>query len=91
VLYIFGYRKDVPFATMPKIRIIAKHNFIGVFDAGRRIKTDAVAMDFQETEVTLKVPLNMLGEPDFVLTATKTYSGVLPVGAVGFRKINIGR
>jgi hypothetical protein len=37
----------------------------------------------------LKVPLHLLGDPDFILAALKTYSGILRTDTTSFRKINI--
>jgi len=34
-----------------------------------------------------KIPLKLLGEPNYVLTALKAFHGNLPINAVGFRKI----
>lgn len=88
-LYLFGYSDKTPFAFMPKIRIITKNTKTRVFDGKKMIKAEGVSVDLKSNVLILKVPLEMLGEPDFILTSIKTYAGVLPFDATAFRKIYI--
>jgi len=88
-LYLFGYSNKTPFALMPKIRIITKHKILKVFDARKKIKPEGVDLELNSKEVVLKVPLKILGEPDFILTAIKTYTGFFHVDTTSFREINI--
>jgi LmbE family N-acetylglucosaminyl deacetylase len=91
MFYLFGYSYNKPFAQMPKMRIITKYNRFKVFDAKKMIKPEGVTLELKAKELILKVPLKILGEPDFVLASAKTYAGILPVDAVSFRKISIRR
>ncbi len=88
-LYLFGYSNKTPFALMPKIRIIIRHKSLKVLDARKRIKVEGLGLELNSDEATLKVPLKILGEPDFVLAALKTYTGVLHIDTTSFREINI--
>ena len=76
---------------MPKIRIIIKANKFKVFDADRMIKPEGIVLELNAQQFILKVPFKILGEPDFILSSMKTYTGILPIDTVGFRKINIRR
>jgi len=87
--YLFGYSHHRPFAEMPKIRIITRHTRLKIFDGKKILPTDGVALELQRKELTIRVPLALLGNPDFVLASLKTYAGVLPVNAVSFRKITL--
>ena len=89
LLYIFGYRKGVAFAVMPKIRIITTANKMQVFNAQKRAIGSGVLLDFNKNYLVLKIPLKLLGEPDYVLTALKAFHGNLPIDAVGFRKVKL--
>ena len=91
MFYLFGYSYNKPFAQMPKMRIVTKYNRFKVFDAKKMIKPEGVTLELKAKELILKVPLKILGEPDFVLASAKTYAGILPVDAVSFRKISIRR
>lgn len=88
-LYLFGYNYKTSFALMPKIRIVTKNNKFRVFDGRKMIKTKGVSVDFNSNILILKVPLGVLGDPDFILTSIKTYGGVLPFDTTAFRKIYI--
>jgi len=89
ILYLFGYSQNTPFAQMPKIRIITKGNNYKVFNAKKRLIDSGVLLDFNGSSLILKIPLKLLGQPDYLLTALKDYHGNLPIDAVGFRKVKI--
>jgi len=88
-LYLFGYNYNTPFALMPKIRIVTRNNKFRVFDGRKMIKTKGISVDLNSNILILKVPLEVLSAPDFILTSIKTYGGVLPFDAAAFRKIYI--
>jgi len=89
MLYLFGYSDKVPFAEMPKIRIITKNNKFKVFERRKMIKTEGISLELKPKELIFKIPLEILGNPEFILTSIKAYRGVLPVDAIAFRKIEI--
>lgn len=90
--YIFGYKYGAAFAAMPKVRIITKHDRFKVFNGKKIIKPEGMIMDFSAAGVILKIPLDIIGNPDFILTAARVYIGKgqgqnSPVFTTGFRKI----
>jgi LmbE family N-acetylglucosaminyl deacetylase len=92
--YLFGYSYSKPFADMPKIRVVTKHDDFRVFDGKEMIKTGAASLELGDKELTLKIPLGLLGNPDFILTSTNSYTGKeegmdSAVYTSGFRRINI--
>lgn len=86
---IFGYSYKTPFVKMPKIQIITKHNKFKVFNERKIIKADGVSLVLKPKVLILKVPLYLLGDPEFILTSVKAYGGNLPVDSTGFRRIYI--
>ena len=86
-LYIFGYNRRTTFALMPKISVITSGKKCRVFSSGRKLSAPGVSLDFGKKNFTLKIPLKLLGDPDYILTALKSYKGRLPVDATGFRKV----
>jgi LmbE family N-acetylglucosaminyl deacetylase len=88
-IYLFGYSYRTSFTDMPKIRIITKFDKFKIFDANKIIKPEGVFMDSSPTVAILHIPLQILGNPDFILTSLKAFEGALPVDATGFRKIDI--
>jgi LmbE family N-acetylglucosaminyl deacetylase len=89
MLYIFGYSKSTPFAQMPKIRIITIGKSCKVFNAKNRIIGSGVGIDFGRNSLIIKIPLKLLGQPDYTLTALKAYHGNLPIDVVVFRKLRV--
>ena len=89
LLYIFGYSKDKPFAQMPKIRIYTKGKKVGVFDLKTRVADHGVILEVGRNYLNLKIPLKLLGDPDYLLTSLKSYHERLPIDIVGFRKIEV--
>ncbi|MDD2689440.1 MAG: PIG-L family deacetylase [Candidatus Omnitrophica bacterium] len=89
IFYIFGFSQNKPFAQMPKIRIITRYNRFKVFDKRKLIKPLGVSLTLSTDTLILKVPLSVLGNPEFILTSVKAYKGILPPETSGFRKIKI--
>ncbi len=89
IFYFFGYSAKTAFAQMPKIRIIVRNNKIKVFDKKSMLKTHGVSVGLDSSGLILRVPLWVLGDPEFILVSLKSYRGMLPVDVVAFRKINI--
>lgn len=87
MLYIFGYAKDTAFARMPKIRIIITGRKFKVFSAKDKVANSGIRLDSGKDYLILRVPLKLLGEPDYLLTSLKVYRGNLGVDATGYRKI----
>ena len=88
-VYLFGYSYKKPFAQMPKIKITTKFDQLKIFNGTKLIEPQGVSVNVFKRGVVLKVPLSVLGEPDFVLSDVWAYTGSLPVYATGFRKLNI--
>lgn len=91
IIYLFGYSYKTPFARMPKIRINTKYDNFQIFDRLKLIRPRGVELELNPRSLVLKIPLEVLGNPDFILTASKVYYGKLPADAVAFRKIVINK
>jgi LmbE family N-acetylglucosaminyl deacetylase len=89
MLYLFGYNSKTPFSDMPKLRIVAKNNIVKAFDSKKMIKPEGISIQLSSHALILRVPLKILGNPEFILTSMKAYAGILPIDAIGFRKIVI--
>ena len=73
MLYIFGYSYSKPFADMPKLRIITKHDNFKVLDGVKVINPQGVALELSSQALILKVPLSVIGSPDFILTSANVF------------------
>ena len=88
-IYLFGYNDKTPFAQMPKIRITTKHKKFEVFDKRTMIKPQGVLLEFGTNVWILRIPLQVLGDPQFILTSMKAHGGELPEESLVFRRIKI--
>ena len=87
--YLFGYSHNTPFPAMPKIRIICKDGRLKIFSGRDLIETQGVELKRSEDEAVLKVPLVLLGEPEFILASLKVFGPALTFDTTGFRRLNI--
>lgn len=88
-VYIFGYRKDKQFQDMPKLHIrfgAVEHK---IFDQKQILPVDVVKIKRRLKEITVRVPLDLLGSPQFVLTSANTYLGAVPLDWVSWRMLYI--
>ena len=89
MLYIFGYSRNKPFSQMPKLRIITRHRSFKIFDGKAQLKEARIGLQLSAKELLLKVPLALLGGPDFVMTSVKTHAAGLAFETSGYRLIEI--
>lgn len=69
---LLGYRRDVPFAAMPKIELRMRFDGIRVKDRNEAIPEEGVELEIRGKEYELRVPLSLLGDPEFILASAKT-------------------
>jgi hypothetical protein len=74
---------------MPKIRVISAGRKIRVFNGQKKVVNSGVVIEFGRKYLVLKIPLELLGRPDYILTSLKAFHGNLPIDVVGFRKVKI--
>ncbi|MDD5506413.1 MAG: hypothetical protein PHR73_06635, partial [Candidatus Omnitrophica bacterium] len=89
LFYIFGYNKNRPFAAMPKIRIMTKAQNFKILDGRKLIKPGGSELVLDKDFLVLKIPVNLLGDPAFILISAKAYTGNLPFHTTGFHKVNL--
>ena len=88
-IYIFGYNKKTPFEQMPKIRVQLGVLSYSVYDQNKRIEQESVSVKRSPDEVTITVPLKLLGEPDRVLTSARTYLGNVPLDNASWMAVEL--
>ncbi len=72
-IFAFGYRSDQPFEQMPKLRINIGELRHEVLDQDRKLPKNAVQIHRRGQELTLRIPMKVLGDPQRVLTCVHTY------------------
>jgi len=88
-LFLFGFSEKKPFNEMPKIRILTQYNTVKVINKGKLVPSTGVGVEVNKHALILRLPLELLGNPDFILTSLRAYGGKVPVDATAFRKIEI--
>ncbi len=89
-VYLFGYRSDRPFAGMPKLHVELGALEHKVYDQHRGIPWGQIGVTRSERHIEIRVPLAMLGDPQRILTAAKTYAGDVPLDWAAWRILAVG-
>jgi LmbE family N-acetylglucosaminyl deacetylase len=87
--YLFGYRPDLPFAEMPKLHV--KFSDIGhkVYDGQKEMPATDVSVTRAPGQITLRVPLAVLGDPQRILFSARTYLGDVPLDSTEWRALSL--
>ncbi len=89
-IYIFGYNKNVAFAKMPKISVRLGSNNYTVYDQAHRMnRAAAIRIKRTPKEITLAVPLKLLGNPDKILTSARTYLDNVPLDSASWIAVEL--
>lgn len=88
-IYLLGYNKMKNFSEMPKIHIDLNIKGINVKDRFGIIDKKDFNYYYQGNEMILKVPLKVIGMPDFILSHIKTHSGDINLDDTAWRVLEI--
>jgi LmbE family N-acetylglucosaminyl deacetylase len=78
-IYFFGYSSKIPFEQMPKINVRLGVLSYSVYDQNKRLEQEEVQVSRSPKEITITVPLKLLGYPQKVLTSARTSLGNFPL------------
>jgi LmbE family N-acetylglucosaminyl deacetylase len=82
---LFGYRNDIAFGRMPKLQVRVGALRCHVSDAGQSLPDNIITILRKGKEVTIKVPLEVLGNPQRILFGAQTYFGEFPLDWLSWR------
>ena len=71
-VFLIGYRKDVPFAKMPKLNLLVGLDGFHIKDRRKNISAKDVSLSSNGRELVFTLPLAMLGSPERILSTAKT-------------------
>jgi LmbE family N-acetylglucosaminyl deacetylase len=91
-IFAFGYRDNWPFERMPKLRINIGEFRHDVLDQTRKLPGETVQIQRHDRELTLRIPLKAMRDPQRVLTCVHTYLGLGedPLDWAEWRVLEIG-
>jgi hypothetical protein len=78
-IYFFGYKDKVPFGQMPKINVRLGVLSYNVYDGPKRVDQSLVSVSRTPNDITITVPLKVLGDPQKILTSARTSLGTFPL------------
>jgi hypothetical protein len=90
-IYLFGYSRKTPFAQMPKILLLTKYDRFKMLDGAKVIAGQGTILELSPEELVIKIPFDILGDPDFILASVRGNAGITHVDTLSFRKVNICR
>lgn len=91
-VFLIGYKKDEPFAKMPKIRLDINYGrFISVYDGLARIFVKDMIFSHANNVLLIELPLSALGDPEKILSNAKTYIADWPLEATEWRTLIVDR
>ncbi|HZO85098.1 MAG TPA: PIG-L family deacetylase [Verrucomicrobiae bacterium] len=84
-VFAFGYRADRSFGEMPKLHLKVSALEHEAYEGSKRLPRESVAIQRGSREITFGIPLELLGNPDRILTTARTHVGDLPVDWTAWR------
>lgn len=87
-IFLFGYKKSVPFADMPKIRV--KVNFdrlLSVYNGLSKMPSKDIKFSFEKNDLLIELPLSILNNPDKILSSFKIYVTGWPLETTPWRTL----
>jgi len=78
-MYFFGYNNKIPFGQMPKINVRLGFLSYSVYDQHKRLEQGMVVVKRTTNDVTISVPMKLLGYPQKILTSARTSLGNFPL------------
>jgi LmbE family N-acetylglucosaminyl deacetylase len=86
-IFLLGYNESTPFAKMPKIQLSFGWGGLVIKDKKQVLHVKNAKLTVQGKELVFKIPVNILGNPDYLLSSVKTHSGSLPLDASAWRAL----
>jgi LmbE family N-acetylglucosaminyl deacetylase len=88
-LFVFGYRKDAPFADMPKIQVRFGSLKYAAYDQDRKLPAGTVKVQRTSRKIVVTLPLSLLNNPERLLTSTHTTLDEVPMDWIAWRVVDI--
>ncbi len=88
-MYLLGYKKNVPFADMPKINIGIGLLGLRIRDKSQLISVPEAKLKFEGRSLILNIPLAVLGAPDRILSRVKARTAKFSLDASTWRILRI--
>jgi len=88
-IFLLGYSKSKDFSDMPKIHVIIGTTGIKIMDKDVLIPAGEDKPVYEGNSLIIKVPLNSLGNPDYILSSAETRAHDIPLDATAWRILEL--
>jgi LmbE family N-acetylglucosaminyl deacetylase len=88
-VHLFGYRSDKPFSEMPKLRVQVGAASHAVYDQSRALPGNSVQGVRSDRKISLQIPLELMGNPERILTDARTRLSFVPLDWVAWRTVEV--
>jgi len=88
-IYLLGYNKRRDFAVMPKIRLHIGIAGLQIKEKKQTLFVKAAQLTYQDNSLILKIPLSLLGGPEYLFASAKTNSKDLTFADTAWRIIKL--
>ncbi len=89
VIYLFGYNKNLDFGQMPKIQIPINLLGIHLKDKKQTLSVKKIKYIREGKVFTMKIPLSLLGDPDYIFTYVRAHGRSLPIETSAWRILKL--
>lgn len=86
-IFLLGYSKGKDFSNMPKIHVMIGATGIKIMDKNVLISAREDQPVYDGNSLIIKVPLDSLGNPDYILSSAETKTRDIPLDATAWRII----
>jgi LmbE family N-acetylglucosaminyl deacetylase len=86
-IFLLGYSKSRDFSNMPKIHVIIGATGIKIMDKNSLISAREDNLVYEGNSLIIKVPLDDLGNPDYILSSAETKAHDILLDATAWRVI----
>ena len=90
-VYVFGYRRDYPFAQMPKLHLRMGATGSALYDQARKLPRQTARIERDADNIIIHIPLKTLGNPHRLLTSARTHIEDLPLDWVSWRILELAK
>ncbi|MEI6563773.1 MAG: PIG-L family deacetylase [bacterium] len=88
-IQVFGYRHDVPFEKMPKIRLEVGILGYTVHNQHLRLPGKYVTVSHHKRDIEAEIPFDLLEHPERLFICARTYLGDIPLDWVSWRLVEL--
>ncbi|MCX7915921.1 MAG: hypothetical protein N3A53_06420, partial [Verrucomicrobiae bacterium] len=88
-IYAFGYRRDRPFAVMPKLQVRIGEIRHALLDQRHKLPADILQLSRSARGVVVRLPLAALGQPERILISARTSLAELPLDWTPWRVLKL--